>query len=200
MRLFVAVNLPPAERRAAFEAAAPLRAAHLPVRWVGEDSIHITLKFLGEVEEERAGAIAEAIADAVRGARPFPVALGGVGAFPDLARPRVVWLGVERHPALELLANDVEKARGGFGFEPELRPFHPHLTLGRVEKHARPGAFRDLARLAAGIGWESAVPVESVDLMRSTLARDGATYTVLARGALTGGGGAAASGAAAAGR
>ncbi len=186
MRLFVAVNLPAEERKAAFEAAAPLRAAHLPVRWVGEDAIHITLKFLGEVADERAGPIAAAIGAAVREARRFSVALGGIGAFPDLTRPRVVWLGVERHPALELLANDVEKALSAFGFEPELRPFHPHLTLGRVEKHARPGAFRDLGRLAAGIGYESAVPIESVDLMRSTLAPRGASYTVLARGSLAG--------------
>ena len=82
MRLFVAVNLPAAERRAAYEATAPLRAARLPVKWVGQDSIHVTLRFLGEVEQERVAPIAEALAASVRPARPFGVALGGVGAFP----------------------------------------------------------------------------------------------------------------------
>ncbi len=184
MRLFVAVNLPAEERRAAFEAWAPLRAAHLPVRWVREDAFHLTLRFLGEVEDERAAPLQEALAGAVRGARPFSVGLGGIGGFPSLARPRVVWLGVERHPALELLANDVERALMALGFEPELRPFHPHLTLGRAERGARPGSFRDLERLAAGITYQSAIPVEQVDLMRSTLGPGGATYGVVSRAAL----------------
>lgn len=189
MRLFVAVNLPAAERRAAYEAAAPLRAARLPVKWVSEDSIHVTLRFLGEVGEDRARPIADALAAAVRAARPFDIGFGGVGAFPSLARPRVVWIGLERHPALELLANDVEKALMELDFEPELRPFHPHLTLGRAERGARPSAFADLERLATGIAYQGATLVESVDLMQSVLLPRGATYTVLSRAPLGGGGG-----------
>lgn len=185
VRLFIAVNLPAEERRAAFEAAAPLRAARLPVRWVREDAIHVTLRFLGEVGEERVAPLEDALAGAVREARPFGLAIGGVGAFPGLARPRVLWMGVERHPALELLANDVERALMSLGFEPELRPFHPHLTLGRVERDAKAAAFRDLERLAAGITYEGAIEVGSVDLMQSTLGSDGATYQVLARAALS---------------
>ncbi len=184
MRLFVAVNLPPEERRRAWEAAQPLRAAHLPVRWTAEDSLHLTLRFLGEVEPERVGPIGEVLAGAVRGARPFAVSLGGVGAFPSLAKPRVVWVGIERHPALELLANDVELALMGLSFEPELRPFSPHLTLGRAERSARPAAFKDFPHLAADIGYEGTTTVESVDLMQSTLGPHGATYTVLSRAPL----------------
>lgn len=191
MRLFVAVNLPAAERRAAYEAAAPLRAARLPVKWVGEDSIHITLRFLGEVDAAKTAPIGEALASAVRPVRPFDVGLGGVGAFPSMARPRVVWLGVERHPALELLANDVEKALMALDFEPELRPFHPHLTLGRAERSARPAAFGRLEQLAGTIAYQGSIPVESVDLMQSVLGPKGATYTVLSRAVLaTGGAGA----------
>ena len=184
MRLFVAVNLPPEERRRAWEAALPLRAAHLPVRWAAEETLHLTLRFLGEVEPERVEPIGEALAGAVCGLRPFAVGLGGVGAFPSLTKPRVVWVGIERHPALELLANDVELALMGLSFEPELRPFSPHLTLGRVERSARMEAFRDLPRLAAAIGYEGTTSVESVDLMQSTLGPHGATYTVLTRAPL----------------
>ena len=186
MRLFVAVNLPAAERRAAYEAAAPLRAARLPVKWVAEDAIHVTIRFLGEVDEARVAAIGEALAAAVRAARPFAVGLGGVGAFPGFARPRVVWIGVERHPALELLANDVEKALMALDFEPELRPFHPHLTLGRAERSARPAALAPLEHLAATVGYESSIPVETVDLMQSVLGPKGASYTVLSRAPLSG--------------
>jgi len=188
VRLFVAVNLPPEERRRAWEASRALRTAHLPVRWTAEASLHLTLRFLGEVDAERAGPIGEALAGAVRAARPFTLSLGGVGAFPSLTRPRVVWVGVERHPALELLANDVELALMRLEFEPELRPFSPHLTLGRVQHGARPAAFKALPALAAGVAYEGTTVVESVDLMQSTLGAEGATYTVLRRAPLGAGG------------
>lgn len=184
MRLFVAVNLAPEERRRAWEAAQPLREAHLPVRWAAESSLHLTLRFLGEVDAARTGPIGEALAGAVRLARPFTLGLGGVGAFPSLGKPRVVWLGIERHPALELLANDVELALMKLAFEPELRPFSPHLTLGRAAPGARPAAFRDFASRAAAIGYQDSTTVNSVDLMQSTLGPQGATYTVLSRALL----------------
>ncbi|HVM41887.1 MAG TPA: RNA 2',3'-cyclic phosphodiesterase, partial [Gemmatimonadales bacterium] len=184
VRLFVAVNLPPEERRRAWEAAQPMRAAHLPVRWSAPETLHLTLKFLGEVEPERVGPIGEALAGAVRKARPFTFTLGGIGAFPSVAKPRVVWLGIEHHPALELLANDVELALMGLSFEPELRPFSPHLTLGRAERSAKPAAFRDFAGLAEQIAYEGTATVESVDLMQSILGPQGASYTVLARAPL----------------
>jgi len=188
MRLFVAVNLPPAERRAAYAATRRLRDGHLPVRWMAEDALHVTLKFLGEVAEDRVEGIGVALTSAVRGVRPFEVTLGGFGVFPDHERPRVFWLGVEHHPALELLANDVELAMSALGFEPELKPFQPHLTLGRARKDARAPAFRDLARLADGIDYGSVLRVESVDLMQSTLGPAGPTYRIVHRAPLAGGG------------
>jgi 2'-5' RNA ligase len=184
VRLFVAVNLPLEERRRAWEASRPLRAAHFPVRWTAEESLHLTLRFLGEVASERVAPIGEALAGAVSAVRPFTVGLGGVGAFPSLTKPRVVWVGVERHPALELLANDVEMALIRLSFEPELRPFSPHLTLGRAERGARPRAFRNFPELAAGIAYEGTTTVESVDLMQSTLGSHGSTYTLLSRAPL----------------
>jgi len=184
VRLFVAVNLPAEERRRAWEAAAPLRRAHLPVRWVAEDALHLTLKFLGEVEPERVAPIGQALGGAVRKARPFALSLGGMGAFPSLAKPRVVWVGIERHPALELLANDVELALMGLSFEPELRPFSPHVTLGRAERSARPAAFKEFARLVGAVDYAGTTTVESVDLMQSTLGPQGASYAVLSRASL----------------
>lgn len=178
MRLFVAVNLPEEERAAAYEATAPLRHGDLPVRWVKAAALHVTLKFLGEVSTEQAPRIAEALDAAVGGAREFTVGLGGIGAFPSLARPRVVWLGVEHHPALELLANDVETALRPFGFEAELRPFQPHITLGRAKQGAKPAAFGRLESLAERVGYEATAPVRSVDLMESELRPEGAVYHV----------------------
>jgi len=188
VRLFVAVNLPGAERRAAFAATGRLRDGHLPVKWVAEDALHITLKFLGEVDAERAAFIGTALAEAVRTARPFEVALGGFGVFPDHTRPRVFWLGVERHPALELLANDVERSLAALGFESELKPFQPHLTIGRARKDARASAFRDLASLSDAVDYAAMLRVESVDLMQSTLGPAGPTYAIVHRAPLAGGG------------
>jgi 2'-5' RNA ligase len=185
VRLFVALNLPPSERQAAWEATSRMRESGLPVRWVKPEGLHVTFKFLGEVDAGRAAAIGEALSAAVSPARPFEVTLGGVGAFPDLKRPRVVWLGVERHPALELLANDVEQALKRFDFPSELRPFHPHVTLGRAERNARPGRFGELPALAAEVSYQAVVRVSQVDLMESTLGRGGATYRVVHAAALT---------------
>ena len=186
MRLFVAVNLPAEARESAARAVSPLVKAALPVKWTGGDGIHITLKFLGEVDEALAGPIGAALTAAVAGVKPFELALGGFGAFPDLSRPRVLWFGVERHPALELLANYVEKAVGPFGFSPELRPFQPHLTMGRAKREARPAAFRSLGDLAREVSWEAVISVASVDLMQSTLGSAGASYRVVSRAALGG--------------
>jgi 2'-5' RNA ligase len=186
VRLFVAVNLPAEERAAVWRAAAPLRSAGLPVRWVAEPALHITLKFLGDVEEDVAGPLGVALSDAVAGARPFQLSLSGFGAFPSLERPGVLWLGIERHPALELLANDVAGAVGRFGFTPQLKPFHPHLTLGRAERDAQPSDFADLGTLAVEVEYAGLMRIESVDLMQSTLGRGGPTYTVLHRALLAG--------------
>ena len=187
MRLFVAVNLPENERRAAFDAAAPLRHGDLPVKWVQPAGLHVTMKFLGDVPEDRAAPIAAALDAAVRAARPFEVMLGGIGAFPSSARPRVIWLGVEIHPALELLANDIEKALQPFGFEAELRPFRPHVTIGRAKQGARHGALAAFERLAAGVAYDGVAPVTSVDLMESILRPDGAEYHVRHQSFLGGG-------------
>ena len=186
MRLFVAVNLPDTERRAAHSATAPLRHGDLPVKWVAAEALHLTLKFLGDVADERAEAIGTALDAAVAGARPFEVGLGGIGAFPSMARPRVVWLGVERHPALELLANDVERALQPFGFEAELRPFQPHITLGRAKQGAPGAAFAKLEKLVARVAYEGMAPVGSVDLMESVLRPEGAVYQVRHRALLQG--------------
>jgi 2'-5' RNA ligase len=178
VRLFVAVNLPEQERHAAYAATAPLRHGDLPVKWVQAAALHVTLKFLGEVAPDRADEIAAALDAAVGAAHPFAVNLGGIGAFPSMARPRVVWLGVENHPALELLANDVEKALQRFGFEAELRPFQPHITLGRAKQGAKPAAFGRLEALAGRVAYEGTAPVRTVDLMESELRPEGAVYRV----------------------
>jgi 2'-5' RNA ligase len=178
LRVFVALNLPEATRQALWRAAAPLRDLGLPVRWARPDGVHLTLKFLGEVPEQRDAELRAALTRAVQGARALPLALGGFGAFPDFQRPRVVWAGVAPDPALELLQHRVEEAFAPLGFPTEARPFHPHLTLGRASREGRPRDFASLEEALGRVEFTETVLVGSVDLMQSTLQSGGAVYQV----------------------
>ena len=186
LRLFIAVNLPADERRAAFAATAPLRETDAPVKWVAEENLHVTMRFLGAVPRERAGEIGAALVEAVRNVKAFDLGLGGLGAFPDHSHPRVLWIGVEHHPALELLANDVERVVNRYGFEPELRPFRPHVTIGRSRDNASKGALQAVGEQLGTVEYSAVIPVESVDLMESHTMGKGPSYTVLRRAALVG--------------
>lgn len=177
MRLFIAINLPLDLRQRLWEAAGPLRGAGYPVRWVAPDGLHLTLKFLGEVRPEREPDVVAAIGTAVQGAKPFVLPVSGFGAFPSLSRPRVVWVGCEPVPPLELLQHRVEQEMERLGFPLEGRAFHPHLTLGRAQREARAAAFRALERQVEALEFAAEARVESVDLMESRLSRDGARYT-----------------------
>lgn len=177
MRVFAAVNLPPALRQAIHTAATPLRNAGLPVKWVDVDGIHLTLKFLGEVAPDRVPAIVEALERACVGVRAFPLGVGGFGAFPSVDRARVIWIGCESAPPLELLQHGVEREYGTLGFPIEGRPFRPHLTLGRARQQARAGV-HGLAALVAEPVFEDTWTVETVDLMESTLTPAGARHTI----------------------
>ena len=179
MRLFVAVNLPRKERDRIHKASRSLRDQALPVRWVGADKYHITLKFLGEVRTERVPGIEAILARVATLGPPFVAGLSGFGAFPTVRRPNVLWLGVEPMPALRCLKQDVEWGLADAGFERETRAFHPHLTLGRVEPDNGAGVFRGLDKTLAELPYAGSVAVESVELMRSQNSPDGARYTVL---------------------
>ena len=178
MRLFVAINLPPEVRQDLWEAAEPLRSGGYPIRWVGPEAIHLTLKFLGEVDAEREPEITAAIGGATQGTRRFMLPIEGFGAFPSAGHPRVVWAGCEGVPPLELLQHRLEQEMERVGFAIEGRPFHPHLTLGRVKRHARPGELRDFGAVLEPLTYANEVEVRSVDLMQSKLSGEGATYTV----------------------
>jgi 2'-5' RNA ligase len=175
MRLFVAINLPADVREALHAAAAPLREHDAPVQWVAPEAIHLTLKFLGEVEPEREDAITAALASVAGGRRAFPLPVGGFGAFPSRTRPRVFWVGTEAVPALELLQHDLERTFADLGFPLEGRPFRPHLTLGRTHKGAERQA-RTVGELLDDVAFEDTVTVESVELMQSRLSPRGASY------------------------
>ncbi|MEJ5358514.1 MAG: RNA 2',3'-cyclic phosphodiesterase [Desulfobacterales bacterium] len=181
VRSFVALEIPPAlqERLAALQAE--LRRARVPARWVRPEGIHLTLKFLGELAAPRLAAAAEALREAAAGTAAFGLRAGGVGVFPDLRRPRVLWVGVEDESGcLEPLVRRLEAAFARRGFPPEGRPFRAHLTLGRFREPDAGGTiaqalgrFRDFAL--------GEVPAEAMVLYRSELLPEGARYHEIAR-------------------
>lgn len=179
MRLFIAINLPPERRRAIHQAAAPLRDAAHAVSWVPEDRLHLTLKFLGEQPERAVPAIGSALGDVVSRYRPITLELGGVGAFPSMRAPKVVWLGVVQDTKLELLQHDVESACASMGYELDGRAFRPHVTLGRARHEVERDEARALAEAAETVEYGDEVEVRSVDIMSSVLSPSGSTYAVI---------------------
>lgn len=186
MRLFIAVTLPKKERQRLHRAAAPLRKADLPVRWVEPDAIHLTLKFLGEVAPDRLPRIEQAMARVAAKSKPFEIRLGGFGAFPSLRKPRIIWAGAYASPELRCLKHDLEWELASLGYEREARAFHPHLTLGRATGEARAGDFRDLEDLVGPLEFEGSMDVRALDLIRSTLTQDGARHERVGRAELGG--------------
>jgi 2'-5' RNA ligase len=176
LRLFIALNLPPPVREALWEATTPLRNGAFPVKWVRAEGLHLTLKFLGDVEEERDPELSGALARAASGGRPLALALGGFGVFPDFERPRVVWVGVTADPALEILQHRVEQEFAPLGFPSEARPFRPHITLGRAGREPRPRDFVGLDAALGALEFGASALVESLDLMHSTLQSGGPVY------------------------
>ena len=176
MRLFVAINFTAKDRQKMHRAGRKLREAELPIRWEELEQLHMTLKFLGEVRSEMVPRVQEAVARVAEKTPPFTLKMKGGGAFPTLRRPRVIWLGAEASPELRCLKHDLEWELAPLGFEREVRAFHPHVTLGRAEKEARAGDFREFEELVTAISFKAEIPVRTVDLMESHLSTRGARY------------------------
>ena len=176
MRLFFAIELGDAVLDLLDEAMEPLRAEAPELAWVPRDKRHLTLKFLGEVEEVNAMRLAGAADRAAAKHSPLEMHVREVGAFPNFRRARVVWIGVEQEPRLELLHHDLELACADEGFEVEGRPFRPHVTLARVRAPLPAERLRALARTARRVRIEANVQVERITLFESTLAPTGASY------------------------
>ncbi len=176
MRLFAAVPLTEPARSELIRALSHLKSLEWPVRWVHEDDPHITLKFFGEVPDERFDVIEEALGLAVRNAPPLALGLSGLGAFPTERRPRVLWAGIESNAAFAALRERIEAACVAIGFAPEGTPFQPHVTLGRMREGQRlpPGALESQSNLVTPMNF--AAP--SMLLYESVLTSTGPRYTV----------------------
>jgi RNA 2',3'-cyclic 3'-phosphodiesterase len=181
IRAFIAIDLTPAIHSSLRAISQQLSRETHAVRWVAPESIHLTLKFLGEIDCAGLPALQEALVKEAAKYAPFELHVGGLGAFPSLRRPRAIWVGVQAPPDLAAVQAGIETATRTLGYSTEGRPFSPHLTLGRVSQHATPGELTRLSDLLAitKVGEPGAARVEAITLFKSDLRPSGAVYTVL---------------------
>jgi 2'-5' RNA ligase len=183
VRAFIAIELPESIRSSLSQLQDQLKQReYAPVKWVDPDSIHLTLKFLGNIDAGRIPALTNAIYGASRGITPFRLMLGAPGVFPHFRAPRVIWIGLtgDTH-SLSSLQENIERALVPLGFSPEGRHFSPHLTLGRVRDSATHDERQRLGEAVPSLKAKtmSFFEVNSISLMRSTLTREGALYSCL---------------------
>jgi len=190
IRCFISVNLDleVLKKVIAFQEklAMEMKKAGCRVSWMPPGNMHLTLRFLGDIDENLPEAIKGALSRRLQGLAPFIVHAGGVGVFPGLDRPRVIWVGIEdTERRLQALQADMEGILADLGFMPEDKPFTAHLTLGRVRQEP-PGAIRGiLAGIQAPAFGQS--EIRNVVIYRSDLKHTGAEYSVLQRITLNGG-------------
>jgi 2'-5' RNA ligase len=183
LRAFIAVEISPEIHTAIEDQTASLRAVLNPslVRWVPTDNIHLTLKFLGDVSPVNIEMLSQMLSVEVTQHQVFEMNFGGLGAFPNPRRPRVIWVGIQAPDALEALQRGIEAAAAKLGYPAEKRPFSPHLTIGRVKQNAGSGGAQKVRQALEDtqIGSLGSAQVTGVHLFKSDLKPTGAVYTKL---------------------
>jgi 2'-5' RNA ligase len=183
IRAFIAVDLPTDIHDCLDYLSGQLREqiGDVPIRWVTPDNIHLTLKFLGDVSLNNIEVLTEMIRAETALAEPMVISVGGVGAFPKLRSPRVIWVGVEAAPEMIALQRSIDAQTARIGYARDRRPFSPHLTLGRVSRNASPKEVRKIGDVLKSlkIGYLGVARINAVHLYRSDLKPSGAVYTKL---------------------
>ena len=183
LRTFLAVELPPALQDAIQTATLGARSklGSGLVRWVPGDSVHLTLKFLGDAAPSTVETIKHALTAGASRYEPFDVTVEGFGAYPNARRPRVLWVGLKAPLALASLQHDLDAATARLGFESEERGFSPHLTVGRVRQNASAADLQqirsELEQLKVGL--LGTLHVAAVHIYKSDLQPSGSVYAKL---------------------
>ncbi len=183
VRSFIAIELPDELKVGLAQLEAQLKLGKpSAVKWVDPSGIHLTLKFLGNIAVDRISAITRAMKEATRELSPFQLKVTGLGGFPNLKRVQVAWVGIGGEvDKLGQLQQRIESSLAPLGFTTESRPFTPHLTLARLRDRASPDERQRFGQLITSARFEAAhtIKVDSVNLMRSQLTREGAIYSRL---------------------
>ncbi len=190
IRCFIAIELPEELKQELARLIVRLKARQPPpAKWVDPASIHLTLNFLGNVAVERIDEITMAMTEATRQIPPFQLEVKELGAFPNINRVQIVWVGISGElDTLIRLQRLLDSNLSQLGFNAEARAFTPHLTLARVRDQASPEERQKLGKLIAGTTFEAGIiKVKSIGLIKSQLTRAGAIYSRISLAELGGG-------------
>ena len=180
IRSFIAIELPDAVKLELVQLEARLKSGKQPwVKWVDPGSIHLTLKFLGNIAIDRTGEITGAMEEAARGIPPFHLEVKDLGVFPNLRRVQVAWVGISGEvDKLGQLQQRIDSNLARLGFAPESRRFTAHLTLARLRNQASPDERQRFGQLIGETRFEAgSIEVDAISLMRSQLTREGAIHS-----------------------
>jgi 2'-5' RNA ligase len=182
LRAFIAVEIPFEIRDAISRTTAPLqKGIGSTVRWVPAENMHLTLKFLGDVSPSNLEMLSQMLRAEAEMFNCFDLRLSGLGSFPNLKRPRVIFIGIQAPPTLEALQRGIESAARRLGYESEERGFSPHLTIGRVRQNVTATEQQAIRRILEGTRIDSlgTARVDSLHLYKSDLKPTGSVYTRL---------------------
>lgn len=183
IRAFIAIELPSEILHCLEEVSTQLkqRLEDVPLRWAPVPNIHLTLKFLGDVSPSNIDVLTDILQTLASSYQMIEISVGGLGAYPRRHRPRVIWIGVEAPPELMAAQRSIESETARLGYARERRIYAPHLTLGRVSRHATSRDVRKIAEVLESykVGFLGVVRVRSINLYRSVLKPSGAVYTCL---------------------
>jgi len=188
LRLFWAVNLPVETKKKLSGVQLKLRNIPCDIKWVEEENLHFTLKFLGNVEVSDVPSLVDAVKAAIIDIHAFTVHPYGMGFFPGAARPRVLWVGLRGELGrLQEIYELINRAHLSLGFPLEKRPFSPHLTLARLRSgKGSETLVAKVNEISSDVEQISSLKIRSIDLMQSELDRRGPIYTPLAKVEFTG--------------
>jgi len=182
MRAFIAIELSPDLKKHLASLEEQLKSSGADVKWVKPENIHLTLKFLGEIDEKRLGEIAKIIQETTSKNKPFYISLASPGAFPNINSPRVIWIGIDKGDSeTKQFAIILEEETAKVGIPPESRPFSTHITLGRVRSGKNcEKLVKNLENLASKPPEDAPeFLVTKITLFKSTLTLGGPIYEAL---------------------
>lgn len=185
IRAFIAVEIDPQTKQKISDLISSLKKSEADVKWINEEQMHLTLKFLGNIEQNKVQEISNALKSIADNFKPFSISLSNIGGFPNLNHPRVIWLGIDKGAdTVKTLAEKIESGLEKLGFRKESREFKAHLTLGRIRSSKNMPNLTKLLKETT-FSSENDVNITELILFQSALTSKGATYTVLSKNKFT---------------
>ncbi len=181
IRSFIAIELDKEIQNQLSQIQKQLKTSGADVKWVEKDNIHLTLKYLGEIDEKKSESIKSILNEIAKSTKQFEISLKDIGAFPKIEFPRVIWVGLDKGAKESIeLAGKIDEALSGLGFQKETRPFAAHLTIGRVRSPKNKDALKEKVQTANRTPLTANQQlVSSIILFQSALTPRGSIYTKL---------------------